>query len=274
VTTTASHAFTRSIAPLPDQTAIINLTTSGFTVLPWTYAASVAPPQITKVVSAADGKSPSAPGGLISIFGNQLSATNLATKQIPLPTALANSCITVNGQPVPIIFVSPTQINGQMPFQAVGNVTLIVHTPGGVSDNFNLTVLPNAPAIFRSGVAGPETTLPTVVRSTNSLLVTDSNPIHRNDQVTIYLTGLGRVTPVVGDGLPAPSDPLAFAIAAPTIELGGQKVQVDYAGLAPGLVGVYQINLTIPRSVPTGLGLPLTISQGSFVHTVNLRVVD
>jgi uncharacterized protein (TIGR03437 family) len=274
VTTTASHAFTRSIAPLPDQTAIINLTTSGFTVLPWTYAAAVAPPQVLRVVSAADGKSPSAPGGLFTVFGNQLSATNLATKQIPLPTALANSCITVNGQPVPIIFVSATQINGQMPFQAVGNVTLIVHTPGGVSDNFNLTVLPNAPAIFRSGVAGPETTLPTVVRSTNSLLVTDSNPIHRNDQLTIYLTGLGRVTPVVGDGLPAPTDPLAFAVAEPSVELGGQKVQLDYAGLAPGLVGVYQINLTIPRSVPTGLGLPLTISQGSFVHTVNLRVVD
>src|SRR5262249_34556141 len=67
--TPRSHSWTRSIAPLPNQTAIINVTTSGFTVLPWSYAASVAPPQVTKVVSAADLVSPVAPGGLISILG-------------------------------------------------------------------------------------------------------------------------------------------------------------------------------------------------------------
>ena len=68
-------------------------------------------------------------------YGSNLSPTNLATSQIPLPTALANSCLTVNGQPMPLIFVSPTQINAQMPFQAVGDVTVVVHTPGGTSDN-------------------------------------------------------------------------------------------------------------------------------------------
>ena len=269
-----THVFTHSLVPLPDQSEILNLTTSGFTVLPWTYAAAVAPPQITSVVSAADGKSPSAPGGLIEVLGNRLSATNLATKQIPLPTALASSCLTVNGQPVPIIFVSPSQINAQMPFQAVGDVVMIVHTPAGVSDNFNLTVLPNAPAIFLSGVAGPDTTLPVVVRATNNTLATDSNPIHRNDQLTVYMTGLGKVTPVVADGAPAPGDPLAIAVTPPVVTLGGQALQVDFAGLAPGQVGVNQINLTIPRSVPTGLGMPLTISQGGDSITVNLRVVE
>ncbi len=160
-----NSVWTRSLAPLPNQTAIITLTTSGMTVLPWTYAAAVAPPTITKVVSAADGRSPVAPGGLISLFGSQLSPTNLATSQIPLPTALANSCLTVNGQPMPLIFVSPTQINAQMPSEAVGDVTVVVHTPGGVSDNYNLTVLPTAPAVFMSGTAGPETNIPTVIRS-------------------------------------------------------------------------------------------------------------
>jgi uncharacterized protein (TIGR03437 family) len=271
---TIPTVWTRSIAPLPDRSAIINLTTSGFTVLPWTYAAAVAPPKISSVVSAADGKSAPAPGGLISVIGTQLSATNLATKEIPVPTALANSCITVNGQPVPVIFVSPTQINAQLPFQALGNVTMIVHTPGGLSDNFNLTIPPTAPAVFLSGVAGPQTNLPTVLRQTNSLLVTDSNPIHRNDQLTIYLTGMGVTSPAVDAGLPAPGDPLAFAVTPPEISLGGQGLQVDFAGLAPGEVGVYQINVTVPRSVPTGLALPLTINQGGGTLTVNLRVVD
>jgi uncharacterized protein (TIGR03437 family) len=267
-------AFTRSLAPLPDQSEIVALTTSGFTVLPWTYAASVAAPQITKVASAADGSSPVAPGGLVSIFGNQLNPTNLATSQIPLPTALANSCLTVNGQPMPLVFVSPTQINAQMPTEAVGAVTLNVHTPGGVSDNYNIVVNPTAPAVFMSGVAGPQTNLPTVVRDANNTLVTDSNPIHRGDTVTIYLTGIGQTAPVVGDGLPAPVSPLAIAVQPPAVQLGGVNLPVNFAGLAPGQVGVGQINVTIPSNVPEGLNMPLTISQGGSVQALSLRVVQ
>lgn len=266
--------WTRSLAPLPNQTAIISLSTSGFTVLPWAYAASVAPPQISKIVSAADGTSPIAPGGLMSVYGTQLSPTNLATSQIPLPTALANSCLTVNGQPVPIIFVSPNQINAQMPAIAIGDVTMVVQTPGGVSDNFNLTVLPTAPAVFLSGVAGPEINLPTVIRAENNLLVTDSNPIHRNDTLVIYLTGCGQTTPGVGDGLPAPSGPYALVLNAPDVELAGTRLPVVFAGLAPGQVGVCQINATVPRSVATGLSMPLSINQGGFAKTLRMRVVN
>jgi uncharacterized protein (TIGR03437 family) len=271
---TSVAGFIRSLAPLPSQTGFINLTTSGFTVLPWSYAASVALPQITKVVSAADLASPVAPGGLVSILGNQLSPVNLATSQIPLATALASSCLTVDGQPMPLVFVSPNQINAQMPSQAVGDVVIQVHTPGGLSDNFNLTVQPTAPAVFMSGTAGPETNLPVVVRSANNLLVTDSNPIHRNDSITIYLTGLGNTSPAVGDGLPAPANPLAFAMTVPQIFLGGTQLEVDFAGLAPGEVGVYQINAKVSNSTPTGLNMPLIISQGGSVQSLSLRVVD
>lgn len=267
--------FTRSLAPLPNQTSIISLSTSGFTVLPWAYAASVAPPQISKIVSAADGTSPIAPGGLLTVYGTQLSPTNLATSQIPLPTALANSCLTVNGQPVPIIFVSPNQINAQMPSIAVGDVTMVVHTPGGVSDNFNLTVLPTAPAVFLSAVAGPEANVPTVFRAENNLVVTDSNPVHRNDTLEIYLTGCGQTTPGVGDGLPAPSGPsYAQLLNPPDVELGGMKLPVIFAGLAPGEVGVCLINATVPHNVPTGLSMPLTINQGDFAQPLSLRVVN
>ncbi len=272
--TAQSNAWTRTLAPLPNQTAMIALTQSGFTVLPWSYAASVAPPQITKIVSAADLNSPVAPGGLISILGNSLSATNLATSELPLATALANSCLTVNGAPTPLVFVSPSQINAQMPAQAVGNVTVNVHTPGGTSDNFNLTVQPTAPAIFMSGTAGPDTNLPVVVRSDNNLLVTDSNPIHRNDSITIYLTGCGQTTPQVGDGLPAPANPLAVALTKPVVTLGGAELSVSYAGLAPGEVGVCQINATVSSKTPTGLNMPLTINQGGSVQTLGLRVVN
>ena len=270
---TSPSGFTRTLAPLPTQTSIIVLTTSGFTVLPWTYAASVAPPQISAIVSAADGKSSAAPGGLITIYGSNLSPTNLATSQIPVPTALANSCITVNGQPIPLIFVSPTQINAQMPFQAVGAETVVVHTPGGTSDNYNLIVQPTAPAVFLSGVAGPETNLPTVIRASNGLLATDSNPIHGNDVLVIYVTGLGQTNPAGLTGYPAPGNPLSSALATTTVTLGGMNLPVIYAGLAPGEVGVYQINVTVPGNAPTGLGLPLVITEGNGSVSVSMRVI-
>jgi uncharacterized protein (TIGR03437 family) len=266
--------FTRTLAPLQSRSSIIALTTSGFTMLPWTYDASVAPPRVSRVVSAADGVSAPAPGGLISLFGSQLSPTNLATREVPVPTALGDSCLTVNGQPMPIIFVSPTQINAQMPFQAIGNVTMIVHTPGGVSDNYNLTLNPTSPAVFRSSVSGMDDVVPTVVRASNNLLVTSSNPVHHEDTLTIYLTGMGQVSPVVDAGLPAPAEPLAVALTAPTVRLGGVELPVDYAGLVPGEVGVYQINTRVPGSVPQGLSVALTITQGSGTHSFDVRVVQ
>jgi uncharacterized protein (TIGR03437 family) len=265
--------FTRTLAPLYSRGSIIALTVSGVTVLPSGYDASVASPNIARVVSAADGVSAVAPGGLFSIYGTNLSPTNLATKEIPLPTALGNSCLTVNGQPVPMIFVSPGQINGQMPYQTVGNVTLIVHTPGGVSDNYNLTVPTTAPAIFRAEVT-PGNAFPTVVRAANNLMATDTNPVHRNDVLVIYLTGLGKVTPFVENGRPAPSDPLAITIAQPEVNIGGVGLPVLFSGLAPGQVGLYQVNVSVPGNTPKGLGIPLNVVSNGVTHTVNVRVVE
>lgn len=269
-----ANSFTRSLAMLQDGSAFVNLTTSGVTILPPSYAASIAPPQINAVVSAADFQSPAAPGGLVSIFGSSLSPTNQATSEIPVPTALASSCLTVNGQPMPLIFVSPTQVNAQMPFQAFGDVVMVVHTPGGVSPNFNLTVQSNAPAVFMTGAAGPLTDVPTVVRQATNLLVTDSNPIHLGDAITLYTTGLGAVSPVVPNGTPGPSNPLANAIMVPSVTLGGEPVSVSFAGLAPGEVGVYQINAIVPGNAPQGLNIPLTVTQGTNSQTVTVRVVQ
>jgi uncharacterized protein (TIGR03437 family) len=272
---TTTSPFTRTIAPLSDQSAVVNLTISGATIVPWNYYASVAPPQITSVVNAGDGGSDIAPGGLISVYGNQLSPVNMTTSEIPLPTALANSCLSVNGLPVPILFVSPNQVNAQMPFQAIGDVTLILRTPGGQSDNYDLVIQPNAPSVLIASV-GPETNVPTVVRDDDNELVTASHPIHRssNTPLTIYLTGLGPTAPQVNTGMPAPSSPLAVTVTQPTVTLGGVSLPVLFSGLAPGLVGVDQINISVPFTVPEGMSVPLAISQGSVSTTVSERVVD
>ncbi|MBZ5584427.1 MAG: hypothetical protein LAQ30_19885, partial [Acidobacteriia bacterium] len=189
--------FTRTVAPLVPGASVAALTTSGFTVLSWNYDAAVAPPAIASVVNAADGTKPVAPGGLISVYGQQMSPVNMATRQMPLPTALGESCVTVNGTPVPLLFVSNQQINAQLPFNVSGAAVLNIRTPGGTSDNYYFTVSSAAPSIFRSGAAGPLTGLATVVRWNNGELVTPANPVHPNDILVVYLTGMGVTTPEV-----------------------------------------------------------------------------
>jgi uncharacterized protein (TIGR03437 family) len=272
---TTASPFTRTIAPLASQTAIMNLTVSGVTVLPWNYDAAVAPPQITSVVNAGDFGSDIAPGGLISVFGTQLSPVNMASSEIPLPTALANSCLSVNGLPVPMLFVSANQVNAQMPYQAIGDVTLVLRTPGGTSDSYNLEILPTAPSVFLAS-AGPQVNIPTVVRYDDNQLVTPSHPIHRRSDtpLIIYLTGLGGTNPPVPTGQPAPSDPPASSLLQPTVTLGGQQLPLIFSGLAPGLVGVNQINVDVPFTVPDGMSVPLVIKQGTISTTILERVVD
>jgi len=179
----------------------------------------------------------------------------------------------VNGAPIPMMYVSNNQINAQLPFDVSGPATMVLHAPGGVSPTLNLTIQDNAPSVFRSGTAGPQTGIPTVVRNSNHQLVTLSNPIHSKDKIVIYATGLGTVTPSVASGAAGPSNPLAVADTMPTVTLGGVGLNVTYAGLAPGMVGVYQINATVSGQIVTGLSIPLVIEQGGAQTTLLVRVV-
>jgi uncharacterized protein (TIGR03437 family) len=259
---------------LASRSEIVVLSTSGITILPPNYDAAVAIPVISKVVSAADGASSVAPGGLMSVLGTNLSATSLATNAIPLPTVLGDSCLIANGQPIPLLYVSPAQVNAQMPAQAAGNVSISMHTPGGVSNTFVANVLPSAPAVFRSATSGDLTNIPTVVRFSNGLVVTSTNPVHRGDILTIYLTGLGAVDPPVADGVPASANPLSTTVVNPSVAIGGSGCPVMFSGLVPGYVGLYVLNVSVPSSTPQGLAVPLTISAGGFSYSQNVRVVQ
>jgi uncharacterized protein (TIGR03437 family) len=270
----AQTYFTRTVAPLPSAGTVVVLSTSGFTVLAANYAAAVAPPSISSIVNAADGTSPVAPGGLITVYGQQMSPVNMATSQVPLPTALADSCLSINGSSVPLLFVSNQQINAQLPYNVSGSSALTIYTPGGISNNYYFTVQPTAPSIFMSASAGPETGLAAIVRTANNQLVTPTNPINPKDTIVIFLTGMGLTTPQVKAGLPAPQSPLAAANVVPIVTLGGAPLSVSYAGLSPNEVGVYQINATVPTGVTQGLSIPLTISQGGASTTISVRVVN
>jgi len=270
----AISVFTRTLAPLANRNALIALTVSGFTALAWSFDSAVVPPTINQVVNAADLTAAVAPGSLISVFGTNLNPTNVATREIPLPTAIGESCLTVNGSAIPMFFASPGQINAQLPVRVDGHVPLTLYTPGGVSDDYYLDLLPAAPAIFLSGTAGPLTNIPVVVKAGNQQLVTPSNPIHSGDEISIYAAGMGATSPEVAAGASSPSSPLALALIAPDVRLGGVPLAVSYAGLAPGQVGVYQINARAPAKAPAGTEVALTVTQAGVTASVMVRVVD
>jgi uncharacterized protein (TIGR03437 family) len=264
--------FTRTLAPLSNRAGIVVLTTSGFTVLPWDYDSASAPPRIDRVVNAADFTKPIAPGGLITVFGGNMSPLSLKSLTSPVATSLADSCLQVNGISVPVLFVSPSQVNAQLP-NIDGSTTIRLNTGSGSSDNFNLTISPTAPSIFRIATASNDST-PAIVRADNNQLTTFSNPVRHGDVLTIYLTGLGRTAPEVPIGNAAPSDQLSNAVVQPVVTLGGIRAEVQFAGLTPESVGLYQINIRVAGTVPAGDSVPLEITQGSGSTAVTVRVVE
>jgi uncharacterized protein (TIGR03437 family) len=267
-------AFTRDLAALSNRTAFIALTTSGFMVISADYDAAVAPPSVDRIVNAADLSPALSAGSLISVFGRNLNPTNIATREIPLPTAIGESCLTVNGTAMPMLFASPAQINAQIPLHVAGRVPVTLYTPGGISDDYYLDLLTAAPAVFRSGTAGPSTGFPLVLKASNQQLVTPSNPIHANDEIWIYATGLGTTFPEVEAGVPPPVSPRAALLAPPDVRLGGVPLWVLQAALVPGLVGVYELRIRAPDPAPAGFEVPLSITLGSVTASVNVRVVN
>jgi len=266
--------FIRSLIVLPFHNSFVSLSQSGLTLLAANYDGPLPQPVITGVHSAADGTSAAASGGLISITGSNFSTSTVASATTPLPTVLGNSCVLVNGRPVSLLMVSQSLINAQLDNSTAGSAIMSIRTPQNVSPNFSFNVLANAPAVFLNGQAGDSTNLPSIYRDANGLLVTASNPVRRNDSLNIFAAGLGLTSPVVPAGTVSPSNPLATAALQPTVTLSGVGLPVTFAGLASGQIGVYQISVNVPSSVPLGLSVPLTITQGGQSQTVNVRVVN
>ena len=130
-----------------------------------------------------------------------------------------------------------------------------------------------APAVFLTSLDGVDN-VPAIVRWNNGLVVTSTNPVHRGDILTIYLTGLGAVSPPVSDGSAGLTNPLSTTVINPDVQIGGVEAAVLFSGLVPGMPGAYVINVSVSGSTPEGLSVPLTISQNGFTFTENVRVVQ
>jgi uncharacterized protein (TIGR03437 family) len=245
------------------------ITASGLSIIPLTPATTQNAPAVPAngVVNTANYTAGIAPGGLISIFGRNLGATASAPST-PLPTVLGGACVTLNNTPIPLLATSAGQINAQIPpTLAAGRYPLVVRSivNQGVSGTVTVTVARYAPAIFIDEV-GP------AIFHRNGQRVDKAHPAKRDEPLTIYATGLGTTTGGrVTAGLPSPSSPLA--VTAPVNLYFGDPtwkqaaIIVDWSGLAPGFIGLYQINARVPGFHISGDALPVTLRIGG-VNTV------
>ncbi|MEZ5351344.1 MAG: hypothetical protein R2762_01810 [Bryobacteraceae bacterium] len=201
-------------------------------------------------------------GSLFTVFGSGFRPAPGVTgaASIPLPTVLDEVAVTVNGIAVPLLAVAngngQEQINAQAPFTLSGDtVAVTVRRAGATGNSVEVPRLDAQPAIFTSG--GPAI----VVRAADNTLVTPGRPARRDEFVYFYANGLGAVDspPLPGQG--GPSSPLARLRAPVTVTLDGVPCEVQFAGLAPGLVGVYQVNVRVAAAVPPGTK-PLVIAVG------------
>ncbi len=267
----ADYPFTSTLAALRDG-RLISTSSAGVVEFPVNYDTGLGNPRIDAITNGADFTTRTASGGLVSIFGQRLAASSVGAVDTPLPTQLGGSCVSANGAPLPLLFVSGEQINAQMPFGSVGPVSMQVHTRSGISDIFVKQVDPAAPAIF--GVRGPDETRYAAIFRENNTLSTLSNPLRPNEVAVIYLTGLGGVTPVAIAGQPASTTILSRTADLPNVEIGGVAGEVKFAGLTPGFIGLYQINVLLPSYVPLGAEVPLTVTMGANSASVNVRIVN
>jgi uncharacterized protein (TIGR03437 family) len=234
------------------------------------FAITSAPPPAPSVTSGGVVNSfsslPSiAPGSLISIFGTNLAAGDGRATATPLPASLNATSVSINGTLAPLLFVSATQINAQAPWATpLGTAALVVRNG----------VLQSAPAKVDVRAAAPG--ILTLSGGSHALawnypggaLNAPGNPVHPGEYVVVYLTGQGLVDRAVADGAESPANPLSLPLATVRATLGGKPAEVAFAGLAPGFVGLLQVNLLIPGIAAGEQPLAVTVGDVAANATV------
>jgi len=208
-----------------------------------------------------------AAGSIASIFGSNLAASTLSA-QPPLPRQLGATSVSVNGIAAPLFFVSPTQIDFQMPTGldvtpgASSAQGIVVSTSAGQSAPYQLGNIDASPGIFTvdSSGCGRGAVLNVALDGSVSLnsLVNSAAP---GSFVSVFGTGNGSVYNAPPDGEPAPSSPLAFSAVGGGLiwEFAQGGGSGSWVGRAPGLVGVDQFNFPVPTMVRQGCAVPLQI---------------
>jgi uncharacterized protein (TIGR03437 family) len=185
------------------------------------------------------------------MYGSSLAIAGQQAQSLPLPQVLGQANITINGRSAPMLFASPLQVNFQVPWStATGTASLAMNVAGQLGGPVNITVVRTAPAIYIAQHAGRGA-------------VSVGDPAVPGETIVVYASGLGPVAGDVADGA-APVG-LVQTQTPVSATVGTQDARVTFAGLAPGMVGVYQVNVELPSTLPTTAALVLKVADTTSV---------
>ncbi len=222
---------------------------------------------IGQVVNSASGLGgPVAPGEMVTINGADLGPATLATNPVSaaqtgkLETELGGTQVMINGTAVPLLYARQDEVAAVIPDAAAGqnSVSLEVQYQGQSTPKMQVPVAANAPGLFTSDGSG---------RGQGAILNPDesvnspTNPAARGSIVALFGTGQGATNPAwPADAIASPPYPQITSSVSVTI--GGQTADVVYAGAAPDLAAVFQVNVRVPAGISPGSKVPVVVTIG------------
>ncbi len=225
-------------------------------------AQTASTPVTFSAANAANGSTTTvSPGGLIAIYGLQLAAGAVQPSTVPFPTTIDGAQVLIGGKPLPLRYVSPGQVNAQVPFEVAINSTQQLVVKGSanrLSVPRNVTVAAADPAVYTQDGSG---TGNGIVVDTKYQLLTESNPPVEGDTIVVYANALGAVDPPLATGTPAPLDGTVVRTSnSVTAMVGGVDATVSFAGLVPGYPDLFQVNIIVPCHSDDSVQLTLSVA--------------
>ena len=233
------------------------------------------------VNNASFAAGPMTPGSLVSIFGTGLSGRVLTAPGPLLPLALGTTALPLGGVAMPLIHALPEQVDAQIPWELAGQnqAQLTIVTDDLPGNTVTVPVAQFSPGIY--SVLGNGAGQGAILINGTRLLaapagaVLPGRPAQRGiDYINVFATGLGPVTNQPDSGSPAGSKPLAQTTTPVTLTIGGVPATVSFAGLAPGYVGLYQVNAQVPATAPAGDAVVMQIAVGGASSNVVTMAVE
>ena len=164
----------------------------------------------------------------------------------------------IGGVPSPLFYVSPSQINVQIPFEldASGQYQVVVNANGALTPPQQVQLTQANPGLDTF----PDGSL-VAVHASDGTLISATSPAQRGEYVVLFALGLGATDNPVATGDGSSGTVLSRVTVQPTITMNSNPVPISFAGLTPGFVGLYQVNLQIPDNQPGG-NVVVGVSQG------------
>jgi uncharacterized protein (TIGR03437 family) len=230
-------------------------------------------------------------GSIASVYGLNLATESVGAAVVPLPTSLGGGMLHMTPQSlalrfngevaVPQFYSAPGQQNVQIPWEMEGFNSATMTATLGVEQSvpINVEIVPYNPGLFSTNAQGFGQGSIQIVGADGLLAgpispFTVARPAKKCEYITIWATGLGAVTHTPDTGAAALVDPLSYTTTVPEVTLGGVPAPVFFSGLAPGFVGLYQVNVKVPEEAPSGNAVDVILTLGGVASNAVTMAIE